>query len=477
MKEKEQTRISRREFLSVAAVAGVAGTVGMVPAIAACTPKGPAPLKAPGTYYLPTLTDKALDGRPLKAGLIGCGGRGSGAVENLLEAANDVTITALADTFPDQIKKVNANLQKKYGYEVPAEQCFSGFDAYQKVIDSGIDVVLVCTPPAFRPEHFRYATAKGIHSFLEKPLFVDVEGYRSIMATAKQAASKGLNVLTGTQRHHSRAYVAAYKQIMNGMIGRITSGNIYWNGGELWYRTREEGWSDMEWMIRDWVNWRWLSGDHIVEQHVHNIDVFSWFSGLKPVQAIGMGSRQRRPTGDQFDNFSIDFEFENGVHVHSMCRQIHGCSNQVAEFIQGTRGSWEGTNKGDHIIRDLDGNILWQYIIEEEEAPLAEGVVADGKTTFQQFNPFTLEHVNWITHIRKGGEPIMFAEETALSTLMAVMGRESAYTGQTVTWEEITNMQMDLLPAELSLHAKMNLVPQIPVPGKEKPATEIKKRK
>ena len=468
MKEKTKNKISRREFLSTAAIAGVAGTIGAAPLFAACSPKGSAPLKAPGTYYLPTLTDKAIDGQTLKAGLIGCGGRGRGAVENFLDAANNVTITALGDIFPDQIQHVNENLKKNYGFEVPADRCFTGFDAYQKVIDSGVDVVLICTPPAFRPEHFRYATSQGIHSFLEKPLFVDVDGYRLTMATAKQAARKGLNVITGTQRHHSRAYIESYKQIMNGMIGRITGGNVYWNGGELWYRTRQKEWSDMEWMIRDWVNWKWLSGDHIVEQHVHNIDVFMWFSGLKPLQATGVGSRQRRPTGDQYDNFSVDFEFENGVHVHSMCRQINGCSNNVSERIQGTRGSWEGGERGNHTIRDLDGNILWQYQPEVEEAPLAEGVAADGKNIFLQFNPFVLEHVNWITHIRREEEPIMQAEETALSTLAAIMGRQAAYTGQTITWAEITSMQMNYLPEELSLHAKMNLTAQIPVPGRSK---------
>lgn len=213
-----------------------------------------------------------------------------------------------------------------------------------------MDVVIIATPPLFRPEHFKYATEKGKHSFLEKPICVDPTGYRTIVATSKQATAKGLCVVTGTQRHHQRSYVESYKKIMEGTIGEITGGTVYWNQGMLWYKERQAGWSDCEWMIKDWVNWKWLSGDHIVEQHVHNIDVFTWFSGLKPVKAVAFGSRQRRLTGDQYDNFSVDFTMENGIHLHSMCRQIDGCATNVSEFIQGTKGSWDSSTME---IKDL----------------------------------------------------------------------------------------------------------------------------
>ena len=313
--------------------------------------------------------------------------------------------------------------------------CFTGFDAYQKVIDAGVDMVIIATPPAFRPVHFQYATEKGVHSFLEKPIAVDPKGYRTIMAAAKQAQAKGLSVVTGTQRHHERRYVEANKQIQAGLIGEITGGNVYWNQGMLWYKERQPGWSDMEWNIRDWVNWTWLSGDHIVEQHVHNIDVFMWMSGLKLATATSFGARHRRVTGDQFDMFSTDFVMENGVHMHSMCRQIDGCSNKVSEFIQGSKGSWDSeTNE----IKDLQGNVIWKY---DEEAANQE---------FKQHDPYVLEHVDWVNHIRKGTAHEE-ASDCAASCMAAIMAREAAYTGATTTWDEMTQSPMDLMPAELKL--------------------------
>jgi predicted dehydrogenase len=322
------------------------------------------------------------------------------------------------------------------------------------VIDSGVDVVIVATPPAFRPIHFQYATQQGKHSFLEKPIWVDPAGYRTIMVTAKQAAAKNLCVITGTQRHHQRNYVESYKQIMDGAIGEITGGVVYWNQSMLWYNERQKAWSDCEWMIRDWVNWKWLSGDHIVEQHVHNIDVFTWFSGLKPVSAVGFGSRQRRLTGDQYDNFSIDFVMENGVHLHSMCRQIDGCANNVSEFIQGTKGSWS-TENGETVIKDLTGKVVWKYDGEAE------------KVNYKQTNPYVLEHVNWVNHIR-GKKPIEQASETAISNMAAIMGRESAYTGAQTTWTEMTASPLDYTPKDLNM-GKMDMSTfVVPVPGTKK---------
>ena len=458
----EKKHLSRREFLSYSAAAGVIGALGIPTILTSCSDKKAdrAPLRSPEEVYIPDLMDKALDGKPLKAGVIGCGGRGSGAAKNLLTAADQVTITALGDVFPDRLEHLRGELQEQYNMTVAEENCFLGFDAYQKVIDSGVDVVIIATPPVFRPQHFKYATEKGVHSFLEKPIAVDPEGYRTIMATAKQARAQGLCVVTGTQRHHQRSYVESYKKIvLEGMIGEITGGNVYWNQSMLWYKNREKGWSDMEWMIRDWVNWKWLSGDHIVEQHVHNIDVFLWFSGYQPVSATSFGSRQRRLTGDQFDNFSTDFVCENGVHFHSMCRQIDGCANNVSEFIQGTRGSWtsgDGAN-GQCVIRDLQGNILWQYDPEAEKAQ------------YQQTSPYVLEHVNWINGIRQGS-PIVQAEETALSNMAAIMARESAYSGRTVTWDEMVAASLNYLPEDLRLGSVDFSLPlyQVPVPGTPK---------
>lgn len=453
----QKNGMPRREFLKVSAL-GMAAAVAAPSVLASCAGGGKAkraggmvPLKEAGTYYIPELLDKAPDGKPLKAGLIGCGGRGSGAVNDFLSAANNVTIHALGDVFPDRVETLRNHLADKNGITVDPANCFTGFDAYRKVIDSGVDVVLHCCPPGFRPLHFKYATDKGVHSFLEKPVAVDPDGYRTVIAAARQAAAKGLCVVTGTQRRHERKYVESYKQIMNGAIGEITGGNVYWNQGQLWYKTKQKEWTDMEWMIRDWVNWTWLNGDEIVEQHVHNIDVFMWFAGMKPVRATGFGSRQRRVTGDGYDNFSIDFEFENGVHLHSMCRQIDGCSNRVSEVIQGTRGQWT-TDGGDPIITDLKGEVIWKY---DREA-------VEGAHT--QNNPYVLEHANLVKHIRSG-QPINQAEDTAVSTLAGVMGREAAYTGKTVAWDELSAMNMGLVPENPKLENMDMGKYKVPVPG------------
>ena len=442
-----ENKINRRSFLKNSAlVGGALSTVGVGGSslLSSCSSNAESklvPLKEPGTYYVPDLVDIAADGKTLKAGIIGCGGRGSGAAYDFLNAANGVTITALGDTFSDRLEDLAGKLKNDKNIDIPADKKFIGLDAYKNVIDSDVDVVIVCTPPNFRPIIFQYAVEKGKHAFLEKPICVDPVGYRTIMATAKQAAAKGLSVVTGTQRHHQRSYVESYKQIMNGLIGEITGGTVYWNGGMLWYKERQPKWSDCEWMIRDWVNWKWLSGDHIVEQHVHNIDVFTWFSGLKPVSAVGFGSRQRRVTGDQFDNFSIDFEMENGVHLHSMCRQISGCSDNVSEFIQGTKGSW---NSQAMEIKDLKGNLLWKYDGEAE------------KTNFKQTHPYTLEHVNWINHIRSG-KVIDQASETAVANMAAIMGRESAYTGRKISWDEMVASPLDFYPKDIDLEKKMSI--------------------
>lgn len=448
----EKNKMNRRDFLQRSTILGVGGIVGVSALASAC--KGPkyVPLRKPEEYYIPELPDKAAPGREIKVGVIGCGGRGSGAIQNLFDAADGIRLTALGDVFPDRLEGLRKMAAEKLGQEIPDENCFIGFDAYQKVIDSGVDMIIDTTPPVFRPDHFKYAVQKGVHSFLEKPVAVDAKGYRTVMAAAKQAQAKGLCVVCGTQRHHQRPYVEAFRKIQEGYIGEITGGNVYWNQGMLWYRNREKGWSDMEWMICDWVNWKWLSGDHIVEQHVHNIDVFLWMSGYKVAKATGFGARHRRITGDQYDQFSIDFEMENGVHLHSMCRQIDGCSNAVGEIIYGTKGSW---NSFDHEIKDLDGNVVWKFDNEKAE------------TEFRQHNPYVLEHVDLVNHIRKG-EPIDEATACAMSTLAGVMGRTAAYTGDTVTWDAMSQSELDYLPEKLELGPMDMSDYTVQVPGKAK---------
>jgi predicted dehydrogenase len=367
----------------------------------------------------------------------------------VIEAADNVKITALADVFEDRLQYLRDRLKEQTGQEVADENCFIGFDSYKQLLDTDVDYVIFTAPPAFRPTHFKYAVEKGKHCFLEKPIAIDPKGYRTIMAAAKQAAARNLVVVCGTQRHHERPYVEAFEKISQGLIGEITGGNVYWNQSMLWYRNREKGWSDMEWMIRDWVNWTWLSGDHICEQHVHNIDVFLWMSGYKVKSASAFGSRHGRITGDQYDNFSTDYVCENGVHFQSMCRQINGCTNSIGEEIFGTKGSW---NSFTHEIKDLDGNVIWKYDAEAQEQ------------IYKLHDPYTLEHVDGINHIRRG-EGHDEATGCAMSCLAGIMGREAAYTGKTITWDEMSQSEQNLLPENPQMGPMDMAKYKVPVPG------------
>jgi len=438
---KNKSTVSRRAFLSSAAIAGASGTLGAGGLLTACSGGGAdklIPLRPAGSYYVPELPDKAIDGKPLRAAWIGCGSRGTGAVMNFLDAANDVTIGACADVFPDKMNSNLARLKELRGLDVPENMRFVGFDAYKRAIDApDIDLVLVTTPSIFRSVHMKYAIERGKHVFGEKAAAIDSRGYREFMTAIRQAKTSGLCVVTGAQRHHHRGYVESYKKVQEGYIGRITSGNVYWNQAHFDFRRRVPGETDMEYMLRDFFSWNWLCGDHIIDQCVHNIDVFCWFSNLKPVNAIGMGSQLRRITGDIYDNFSIDFEFEGGVHLHAMARQIDNCHGRVAEIIQGTKGSWNSLD-GKFTILDLDGNIVWQY---DEEA---------AKEQYKQTNAYVLEHVDLINHIRSG-KVVNEAETLAISSMAGIMARESAYSGKMTTWDEMTQSDLNLMPAELHL--------------------------
>ena len=440
----KKSSISRRNFLGKAATVGVAGVV--VPTIITSCAR-----ETKKVVEVPTFLDQAPDGPVLKAGIIGCGGRGTGAALDFLNAGPNLQVTALGDTFQDRVDSCKARILKEKNQEVPAENCFVGFDAYQKVIDSGVDIVILATPPFFRPEHLAAAVAAKKHIFAEKPVAVDPTGARSVMATAKKAEGLGLSITTGTQRRHQRDYVANWQQVQQGLIGDLVGGNIWWNGGKLWHRDNNPSWTEMEWMIRDWVNWTWLSGDHIVEQHVHNLDVMNWFMGTHPVAARGIGARHRRVTGDQWDNFSVDFVFENGVHVHSMCRQINGCWNSVSERMQGTSGS---TNCIDKIL-DLQGNEIWKY-----SYPLGE----DGQPNTRGLkDPYVQEHIDMVKAIRTN-QPFNELENTAISTLTAIMGRISSYTGKETKWEEVMNSDLKLGPKVFEF-GKVDIPKEVPVPG------------
>lgn len=441
----KKSGISRRNFLGKAASAGVAGVI-LPSIITSCSRSDPKKVVA-----VPAFLDQAPDGPVLKAGVIGCGGRGSGAAINFLNAGPNLQIVALGDTFQDRVDSCREKILKEKNQEVPIDKCFVGFDAYQKVIDAGVDLVILATPPSFRPEHLAAAIAAKKHVFAEKPVCVDPVGARSVMATGEKAKGMDLSIVTGTQRRHQRDYMAAWQQVQQGLMGDITGGNVWWNGGKLWHRDLNPSWSEMEWMIRDWVNWTWLSGDHIVEQHVHNLDVMNWFTGSHPVKAVGMGSRLRRVTGNQYDNFSIDFTFENGMHFHSMCRQINGCVNNVSERIQGSKGATNCHN----YITDLAGTELWKY-----EYPLDK----EGKpTTRVSVDPYVQEHIDLVTAIRTG-KPINEAENTAISTMVAIMGRISAYTGKETTYEEMMNSDLKLGP-QVYAFGPVDIDKTVPVAG------------
>ena len=424
-----QSELTRRRFLESVAAAGTAAV--------AVSATG---LQAQSQASTPAAKPQAPDGRVLKAGLIGCGGRGRGAAVNFLDAGPNLQVVALADVFPDRVQHAREHLNSTRSQQITEANCFTGFDGYQKLLDSGVDVVLHATPPHFRPQHAAAIVAAKKHMFLEKPLGVDVPGVKSIMETAERASSAGLKVMTGTQLRRENARIETYKRVRDGSIGDIRAVRAIRNQGALWYRVPQSGWSDMEYMIRDWVNWTWLSGDHIVEQHIHHLDAMLWVLGKTPVKATGMGARARRPTGDQYDFFSIDYEYDNGVHMHSTIRQLDGCANERQEVIVGTKGS----ASLDGILYDASGKQVWKY-----DGPQNDALVQ--------------EHVDWITAIRKD-KPINTMKDTALATLMAIMGRDSAYTGKALTWDELMASTARLGPSEYAL-GPVPLKAEAPVPG------------
>ncbi|WP_422925793.1 Gfo/Idh/MocA family protein [Singulisphaera sp. PoT] len=383
----------------------------------------------------------------IKVGLVGCGGRGNGAVENLCEAAKDdhnVKIYALGDLFSDHIENsrhaLKANEKVSSKFDVSEDRCFTGFDAYQKVLDSGVDLIILATPPGFRPQMIEAAVKAGKHIFTEKPVGVDGPGIRRVLAAAEEAKAKKLSVVAGTQRRHQAGYIESMKRIHGGEIGEVTAGRCYWNQGALWMKPRESGWSDMEWQVRNWLYFTWLSGDHICEQHVHNLDVMNWAIGTHPTKAYGMGGRQVRTSpayGHIFDHFAIDYEYPNGVHVASYARQIEGTDGNVSESVAGSKGGWESNG--------------YRFTGAKKS-----------RLRIEEVNPYVQEHIDLIKSIRTGN-PLNELVTVAESTLTAIMGRMSAYTGKVVTWEEALNSKQDLFPHELKFGPLP--VPPVAVPG------------
>ncbi|MFA7141184.1 MAG: Gfo/Idh/MocA family oxidoreductase, partial [Proteiniphilum sp.] len=313
-----------------------------------------------------------------------------------------------------------------------------------------IDVALLCTPTHFRPEHFKAAVEAGKHVFMEKPCAVDPVGIRTVIAASKMATSKGLTVITGNQRRHRRDYWEAYVQVQNGLIGEVVSATSHWDQGAWWNKRRRPEWSDMEYCLRNWFNIKWLSGDHILDQGIHNIDVVTWFMGDLPIRAVGFGGRARRLTGDIYDFFSVDYYYNNNKRMLHTARQIDGCDNNISEQVLGTKGMAQLNDRGEIKILDWNGNLLWKY--DYENKPVN--------------NPYNQEHIHLVESIRMG-KKINQAEDLAYSNMVAILGREAAYTGKAITWDEIMASTLRYGPETY----EMGPLPDyhegvVPIPGK-----------
>jgi len=395
----------------------------------------------------------AAGGEKIKVALVGCGGRGEGSLDNFLAAAKHLNIEAEIVGLADFFKERTDAAAQKFG--VSEDRCVTGANAYKDIMKTDADVVLLVTPPNFRPVHFDAAVNAGKHVFMEKPVAVDPPGARKIMEMGEVAKQKGLAVVAGTQRRHQIEYLRTKYAIDKGAIGAIRGGTLYWCGKALWYKERNPGEDDASYMVRNWVSFVEMSGDHIVEQHVHQLDMANWFLGRPPRQAIGFGGRARRKTGNQFDFFSVDFDYGDGVHIHSMCRQVNGCYTRVSEYFTGadgaTWGSGPGKKKGEGFARE----------IQMPEIPYVG-------------NPYVQEHVDLINGILQR-KPLNEAEQVATSTLTGIMGRISAYTGQIIRWADLAENEespwygLALKPTAMDFEAGAVAAPPddiVPVPGK-----------
>ena len=390
--------------------------------------------------------------RAFKVAIIGSGRRASAAFENMMEAAkkmgHTLQLVAAHDYFLEE-----AQLRcKQFGCD--EKFAFGGGAGYKKMLEvPGIEIVILGAPPAFRPLHLAAAVAAGKHVFAEKPVAVDPQGVRHVLESTAAAKAKQLTLVTGTQRRHQGAYMAQALALQKGQLGTIRGGNIYWCGGWGSVRTRKPGATNAQYMANNWMNWAPMSGDHIVEQHVHNIDVANWFVGRYPRTAMGVGARTRRQTGNQYDFFSVDFDYGDGLHIHSLCRQIPDCAGRIGELFSTELAEISGGGK----VRRYDGN----------EVAL-EAVGNDG-------NPYVNEHSALLDSVLNG-KMLNEGESIAHATAAAVMGRLSAYTGQTVRLSDIlTNKEspfysMNFKPAALDFEGAADIeLPEegvVPLPGK-----------
>ncbi|MBC8356318.1 MAG: Gfo/Idh/MocA family oxidoreductase [Planctomycetes bacterium] len=383
----------------------------------------------------------------LKVGLIGCGGRGSGAAVNAMRAEDNLQLTALADAFPDRLDHCKNILSRQIGkkYQVTDDNCFVGFDAYKQVMESDVDVVCLCTPPHFRPMQIRAAIEAGKHVFCEKPVAVDPTGVRHVLETVKMAKEKNLTIVSGLCWRYDHGVRATMQQIKEeNAIGDIVAIQENYLTGTLWHRGRNEDWSEMEYQMRNWLYFTWLSGDHIVEQHIHSLDKSLWLNDdIPPVSATGLGGRQVRTEdkwGHIYDHFAVCYEWANGVKTYSYTRQMSGCKNDVEDYVLGTKG------RAKVLKNSIEGENEWKY---KGDKP----------------SMYDVEHKELFAGIRSGNI-INNGEYMCYSTLLAIMGREVCYTGKTITWEEAMNSQQNLTP-EAYEWGDIS-VPEIAVPGTTK---------
>jgi len=397
----------------------------------------------------------------IKVALIGCGGRGTGAAIQALSTKQNVKLVAMADAFQDRLdscyKEITGddfeNLKSKI--DVPADRRFVGFDAYLKAIPLA-DVVILTTPPGFRPLHFEAAVNAGKHIFMEKPVATDPAGVQRVLAAAEKAKAKKLNVVVGLQRHYQTSYRELMKRLQDGMVGDVVSASAWWNNDGVWVNPRKAGQTEMEYQMRNWYYFNWLCGDHINEQHIHNIDVINWAKNSYPVKARGTGGREVRKGkdyGEIFDHHIVEFEYADGTILNSQCRHIKGTWAKVDELVVGTKGKI--MFDAGHIT-DYKGNTLFKHNGSKDP------------------NPYQVEHDELFEAIAKGQYKFADAENGAKSTMTSILGRMATYSGQVITWDKAINSGLDLAPKTFAWDADMPLKPDanglypVAVPGKTK---------
>ncbi|MFM7109352.1 MAG: Gfo/Idh/MocA family protein [Planctomycetaceae bacterium] len=378
----------------------------------------------------------------IRVGVIGAGGRGRGALSQTLSVPNsNVKVTAIADAFRDGIDQALKDVQDKGDkVDVPEDRRYDGLDAYRRVLDH-CDMVILATPPGFRPFHFQAAIEAGKHVFMEKPVCVDSYGARLCLETAAKADEKGLKVVVGLQRRYQNNYREALARVREGLIGDILGGQIYWNGSGIWYRNRQKDQTEMQFQVNNWYHFNWLCGDHICEQHVHNIDVANWFLDRLPESAYGVGGRQNRVPGQPseiYDHHSVNFAYPGGVRIASQCKQFPGGENHVDEHFQGTKGMLS-MSPGHSRITDLDGKELWNFAGPNPD-------------------PYQVEHNELHEAIRQN-KPLNNAVYGATSSFSAVLGRLATYSGKTWRYDEALKLDFRTMPETLAWDADPPVLP------------------